>query len=245
MVTLASPAVAHPNASSANGDDPPARPNILLLVADDQSWNTFNRALMPNVYASLVDRGMLFDRAYVDAALCCPSRSQLMTGLDEQHTGVDSNGMPLLRPTIVQALHDLGYRTGLAGKYLNSEPCDPQPGFDDWHCTGSPPSNYAYTDPLVDDNGTWVQHQGYTTDILAEDVATSSRAPRTGSRGSPCTYPPARICRPTTRDVPLPFHRFGTPRMTRTRWPTGSRSTCSVLLSRPTRSRPSTVSTSR
>ncbi len=172
MVTLASPAVAHPNASSANGVDPPARPNILLLVADDQSWNTFNRALMPNVYASLVDRGMLFDRAYVDAALCCPSRSQLMTGLDEKHTGVDSNGMPLLRPTIVQALHDLGYRTGLAGKYLNSEPCDPQPGFDDWHCTGSPPSNYAYTDPLVDDNGTWVQHQGYTTDILAEDVAT-------------------------------------------------------------------------
>ncbi len=68
---------------------------------------------------------MLFKRAYVNTSLCCPSRAQILTGLYEHHTGVDANTVPLERPTIVEALHDVGYRTMLAGKYLNSWPCTP------------------------------------------------------------------------------------------------------------------------
>ena len=36
----------------------------------------------------------------VNTSLCCPSRSEIMTGLYEHHTGVDANDAPLLRPTL-------------------------------------------------------------------------------------------------------------------------------------------------
>src|SRR5712691_5202115 len=55
----------------------PIRPNILLLVSDDQARSDFSPQLMPSVYSDLVDQGALFDRAYVNTSLCCPSRSQI------------------------------------------------------------------------------------------------------------------------------------------------------------------------
>ena len=67
------------------------RPNILLIVSDDQAWSTFSRKLMPSVYGQLVDQGVLFRRAYVNTSLCCPSRAEILTGLYEHNTGVDAN----------------------------------------------------------------------------------------------------------------------------------------------------------
>ena len=149
----------------------PDHPNVLLIVSDDQSWSTFDRELMPAVFGELVDHGVLFDRAYVNSALCCPSRSEILTGLYEHHTGVDGNGVRLTRPTIVQALHDLGYRTALAGKYLNSWPCDPRPEFDQWMCSGHKPSSYSLVDPYMNVNGAWTRFTGYTVQIQAEFLA--------------------------------------------------------------------------
>jgi arylsulfatase A-like enzyme len=146
----------------------PARPNILLIISDDQAWSTFNRTLMPSVYSQLVDRGALFTRAYVNTSLCCPSRAQILTGLYEHHTGVDANETPLDRPTFPQALHDSGYRTMLAGKYLNSWPCDPRAEFDRWVCVGTPePSTYSLVNPRMNVNGEWRNFAGYQPDILA------------------------------------------------------------------------------
>ena len=157
----------HPLVSAAE----PERPNILLLISDDQAWSTFTSALMPSVYARLVDQGMLFKRAYVNTPLCCPSRSQIVTGLYEHHTGVDANTVPLERPTIVEALHDDGYRTMLAGKYLNSWPCTPRPEFDRWACVGTPtPSTYSMINPVINVDGDWSTYQGYQTDILADQL---------------------------------------------------------------------------
>ena len=154
----------------------PERPNILLLISDDQAWSDFTPALMPSVYAQLVDQGVLFKRAYVNTSLCCPSRSQIITGLYEHHTGVDTNTVPLERPTIVEALHDVGYRTMLAGKYLNSWPCTPRPEFDRWACVGTPlPSTYSMIDPLINVDGEWASYQGYQTDILADQLVSFVR----------------------------------------------------------------------
>ena len=74
------------------------RPNILLIVSDDQTGWTFSPELNPSVYADLVDKGVLFNRAYDVSPECCPSRSEIMTGLYETHTGVDGNRIPLTRP---------------------------------------------------------------------------------------------------------------------------------------------------
>ena len=149
---------------------PANRPNILVLVSDDQPLSLFTRRLMPSVFSKIVDQGMRFDRFYVNSSVCCPSRSEIMTGLNEQHTGVDDNAADLLRPTIVEALDDLGYRTILSGKYLNSHPCaQPRPEFDAWLCQAlGPPPGYALTDPTLNLNGTWIDYSGYTTEIEAD-----------------------------------------------------------------------------
>jgi len=151
---------------------PASRPNVLLIVTDDQAWSDFSRTLMPSVYSELVDEGALFKRGYVSTPLCCPSRSQILTGLYERNTGVDTNTVPLERPTIVQALEDLGYNTMLAGKYLNSwTSCEPRPEFDRWACVGSPPpATYSMLNPLVNEDGQWLRFNGYQTDILADQL---------------------------------------------------------------------------
>ncbi len=174
------------------------RPNVLLLVSDDQAWSDFTPALMPSLFAQLVDQGVLFKRAYVNTSLCCPSRAQIVTGLYEHHTGVDTNTVPLERPTIVEALHDSGYRTMLAGKYLNSWPCTPRPEFDRWACVGTPtPSTYSMVNPVINVDGEWSTHLGYQTDILADQSWTSSSPPRRTSRSSRCTRRRRRTCRRT------------------------------------------------
>lgn len=153
---------------AATGRLPANRPNILLLVSDDQQMATFTRSLMPSVFSQLVDRGVRFDRFYVNSSLCCPSRSEILTGLTEQHTGVDDNNVPLTRPTIVEALHDLGYRTMLSGKYLNSLPCDPRPEFDRWVCQFQNNDNgLSLVDPTLNVDGTERSFAGYTTQIEA------------------------------------------------------------------------------
>src|SRR6266496_2333704 len=135
-IVAALPVTASALLSAARGDTAERRPNILVLISDDQAWSDFSPTLMPAVYSQLVDQGVLFKRAYVNTSLCCPSRSQILTGLYEHHTGVDTNTVPLERPTIVEALHGSGYRTMLAGKYLNSWPCTPRAEFDRWACVG-------------------------------------------------------------------------------------------------------------
>jgi arylsulfatase A-like enzyme len=161
----------HSHADPSRGRAASSRPNILLLVSDDQAWSDFSRQLMPSVFADVVDQGMLFKRAYVNTSLCCPSRSQILTGLFEHHTGVDENTIPLDRPTFPEMLHDIGYRTMLAGKYLNSWPCDPRPEFDRWACTSTPPqSSYSLVDPFIEEDGSWTQFDGYQPDILANQV---------------------------------------------------------------------------
>jgi arylsulfatase A-like enzyme len=147
---------------------PDGRPNVLLIISDDQAWSTFSRRLMPSVYGQLVDRGVLFRRAYVNTSLCCPSRAQILTGLYEHNTGVDSNDVSLTRPTLPMALHDAGYHTMLAGKYLNSWPCTPRPEFDRWDCVATPElSSLSMIDPMVNADGQWQRFTGYETDILA------------------------------------------------------------------------------
>jgi arylsulfatase A-like enzyme len=144
-----------------------SRPNILLIVTDDQAWSTFNRGLMPSVFSQLVDRGALFRRAYVSTPVCCPSRAQILTGLYQHHNGVIYNTSELRRRTIVGALKVHGYRTMLAGKYLNSHPCTPLRAFTRWVCAGEGRGDYSQVDPLLNVDGAWRSFEGATSQVLA------------------------------------------------------------------------------
>ncbi len=101
----------------------PPRPNILLVISDDQS------AAFVGCYGDKViktpnlDRfasgGMRFDRAYVTSPQCVPSRASFMTGRSPVAIGMTRFSAPLPRdiPTFPELLRTGGgYFTGICGR---------------------------------------------------------------------------------------------------------------------------------
>jgi N-acetylglucosamine-6-sulfatase len=122
LLTLAGCAAPH---------SPAPRPNILIIMSDDQRYDQME--YMPLTRSLIFKQGITFDHAYVTTPQCCPSRSSILTGKYAHNHGVLTNVMELDQPTLVQALHEHGYFTGLVGKYLNSYPKagdSPLPEFD-------------------------------------------------------------------------------------------------------------------
>ena len=68
------------------------RPNIVLLVTDDQRWDTLS--VMPRLMDTLARDGVVFRNAFVPTPLCSPSRASLLTGQYAHNTGVLTNDLP-------------------------------------------------------------------------------------------------------------------------------------------------------
>jgi len=98
------------------------RPNILMILADDQTWSDLGCYGNTDVKTPNLDRlareGMLFKNAFTATAMCSPSRQQLLTGLFPVRNGAYPNHSQVKPGTksIVHYLKELGYRVGLAGK---------------------------------------------------------------------------------------------------------------------------------
>lgn len=70
------------------------KPNIILILSDDQDMQLNSLAYMPHVQKQLVARGTLFRRHYCTIALCCPSRVSLWTGKAAHNTNVTDVNPP-------------------------------------------------------------------------------------------------------------------------------------------------------
>jgi arylsulfatase A-like enzyme len=103
------------------------KPNILVFYLDDMSWASPScyggkLAATPHV-DQLAQSGVRFTNGYSSACVCSPGRVGLMTGRYQARSGHDSNttqpGTELSPSeiTIGQRLKELGYKTGLAGKW--------------------------------------------------------------------------------------------------------------------------------
>ena len=57
---------------------PPVRPNVVVLMTDDQALESMR--VMPNVESLLARRGTSFTNSFVSFPLCCPSRATFLTG---------------------------------------------------------------------------------------------------------------------------------------------------------------------
>ena len=127
LVVIAASILSGP--ANATGQTP-RRPNILLIISDDQRYDTVN--YMPRTKARIFDQGITFSKAYVTTPLCCPSRASILTGMYAHTHGIQINTVPLRQsiPTFPQQLHANGYYTGLVGKYLNSWDGSARPEFD-------------------------------------------------------------------------------------------------------------------
>lgn len=103
---------------------PPQRskPNVLIVIADDATFDELSLYGGKNLRTPHVDRlaqeGLLFRRAYLCMSMCWPCRAELYTGRYPLRNGTCWNHAPA-RPgtrSITHYLGELGYRVGLAGK---------------------------------------------------------------------------------------------------------------------------------
>ncbi len=123
VIAASAPMSAPQAASREPGTHAPVRQSIVLIVTDDQRWDTL--WAMPRVQDLLVDRGMTFQNSFVVNAVCCPSRTSMLTGQYSHSSGVYSDkfpyGIEAFDPdeTIATWLQADGYDTALIGKYLN------------------------------------------------------------------------------------------------------------------------------
>lgn len=163
-----------------------AQPNFVLILSDDQRWDTVdathaspNRAgaVMPNVVGELTNSGVTFTNGHVTTALCCPSRASILSGQYAHRTGVLDNNPPDGgfeafddSSTIATWLQAAGYRTGFVGKYLNGyntgSPYIP-PGWDEWHVQ----VQVKFYDYDLNDNGV-ITHFGSAPGDYSGDVMT-------------------------------------------------------------------------
>lgn len=102
-----------------------ARPNILLIVTDDQRFDTIsalgNSAIQTPALDRLVKQGVTFTNAYVTNPICTPSRACLLTGRDDWDTGVRWFGEKINShlPVMPEVLSSVGYETFFTGKWHN------------------------------------------------------------------------------------------------------------------------------
>ncbi|MBT3383323.1 MAG: arylsulfatase [Prolixibacteraceae bacterium] len=108
----------------------PENPNIVIILADDmgygdvQALNPKSNIPTPNLNR-LAEEGIIFMDAHSPSAVCTPTRYGLLTGRYSWRSrlkrGVQNGyGEPLIetdRPTIATLLKEVGYKTGIVGKW--------------------------------------------------------------------------------------------------------------------------------
>ncbi len=152
------------------------KPNIVLVMADDQGWgdmayNGHSIVKTPN-FDKAAASGLRFDRFYAAAPVCSPTRASVMTGRHPNRMGVFKWGYPM-RPqetTIAETLKTAGYATAHFGKWhlgsvRKTSPANPgNNGFDEW--LSAP--NFYDNDPVLSHRGTAVQTEGESSMVAAE-----------------------------------------------------------------------------
>jgi N-acetylglucosamine-6-sulfatase len=156
-----------------------ARPNILVLMTDDQTVESLR--VMTNVNALLARQGTTFENNFASFPLCCPSRSTYITGQYAHNHTVMGNAPPAggydkLAPTHANTLpawlRRAGYTTVHLGKYLNgygsARPLEVPPGWSEWYGS-TDPSTYRYYNYTLNENGRLVTYgtgaANYQTDV--------------------------------------------------------------------------------
>jgi len=160
------------------------KPNIVLVMADDQGWGQVGYNGHPHLKTPNLDvmaaAGIRFNRFYATPT-CSPTRASVLTGRIPARTGVPAigNRLCLQEKTLPEALKQAGYATALFGKWhlngvggrgvpiLAEDPNHPgHYGFDEWLAV----TNYFDMDPLMSRNGTFVQLKGDSSVLMVTEA---------------------------------------------------------------------------
>jgi arylsulfatase A-like enzyme len=144
------------------------RPNILLIVTDDQRAGTLG--VMRDTLRIFRRYGTTYSHTFAVSAQCCPSRAAMWTGQYPHNNGVVTNnqsGNLVHESTIQRYLHDAGYATAMAGKYLNHWDADENPPYLDHWAIHTGTSLSYYFGGMWNQDGISDQVDRYSTDFVA------------------------------------------------------------------------------
>ena len=166
-----------------------SRPNIILVMTDDQGYGPVGAHGHPWIKTPNLDRmhkeSTRFERFLVSPT-CSPTRAALMSGRHPMkngvtHTILERERMTLGTITIAQTLQSAGYTTGIFGKWHlgDEEPYQPHNrGFDEafihgaggigqaYNCSCADAPGNKYFNPTIRHNGKFVKTDGYCTDLF-------------------------------------------------------------------------------
>ncbi|MEX1113600.1 MAG: arylsulfatase [Akkermansiaceae bacterium] len=166
-----------------------SKPNVILVITDDQGYGPVGKhghpwLKTPNL-DGLHDVSTRFTCFQV-APTCAPTRAALMTGRHPEkngitHTILQRERLALAAVTLPDVLRQAGYATGIFGKWHLGDEAAYQPekrGFDEvfihgaggigqkyeGSCADAPDNQYQ--DPVIRHNGRFVKTRGFCTDLF-------------------------------------------------------------------------------
>ncbi len=165
-------------ATACTAADEPRRPNVLVILTDDQGWGdlsaTGHQQLRTPHLDSLAREGVTLDRFFVQP-VCSPTRAEFLTGRWHLRGGVTgvSTGQERLNTderTIAEAFRAAGYATACFGKWHNGGQWPYHPnarGFEEFY--GFTEGHWGeYFNPPLEHNGQPVRGSGFIVDDLTD-----------------------------------------------------------------------------
>jgi arylsulfatase A len=166
--------------AAASGQQDGLRPNVVLIITDDQGYGDFslhgNGALKTPHIDALGRQGVRCERFFVNS-FCSPTRAALLTGRYPLRTGVfgvthNKETMRAEEVTLAEMLRAAGYRTGCFGKWHNGEQfpyTPPGQGFDEFLGFHNGHWNNYFDTPLLR-GAKFEPTKGYITDVLTDEA---------------------------------------------------------------------------
>jgi len=165
----------------------PVRPNVVLIMTDDQGYGDLGVHGNPKIRTPYIDKlakqGIELTHFYA-SPVCSPTRASLLTGRYNYRTGAidTSYGRSLMYPdevTLAEMLRAAGYLTGIFGKWHLGDNYPLRAidqGFDEALVNrgggigqaSDPPGGSHYTDPILQHNGRGQQFKGYVSDVITD-----------------------------------------------------------------------------
>ena len=167
-----------PSCQSSPVRDAQQKPNVIVILTDDQGWGDLSFHGNTNLNTPSIDRlaasGTSFDRFYV-CPVCSPTRAELLTGRYHPRMGVYSTSeggerMDADEITMADVFKASGYATAAFGKWHSGMQYPYHPnarGFDEYYgfCAG----HWGhYFSPMLEHNGKIVTGKGFIIDDLTD-----------------------------------------------------------------------------